>query len=556
MAQDIPPPVITEDVNRQSERLQERAREEQRRRVEDLEERQRLSPSGERIDLPTEANTPKGKCVLLNDATIKGVTLFSEDHFSELLTPLIGQCIFVNDINEVLRSITNRYVEDGYVTSRALIAPQDLDDGKIEIIVIEGLLSDIKVQKEDFGNSELNMAFPGLKGKTLNLRDIEQGIDQILRLPSFDPSIDIEPAAEPGASNLLVKRKKAARFIRPSFALNNDGQQSTGRLQGTFTVDIDNIAGLLDYWSLYYSRDLGSSPDGSTQSAGGFISLPRGYWTLNLSGGYSEYESVISGNGQSFASDGRTYNGSATLERLFFRDSNSKISIAAGLSLFDTVNKIQGIRLATSSYRLVTANADIRLQQRTKKGLLGAALGFTQGVDILGAQTVDTGPGGAGTSFSKFTGNLSYREPFKFLNTTFQYSATLRAQLALDPVFPAQRFSVGGSSTVRGFRDDGNSGRTGAVVRQQLSWDLGEPIKFVGPTLSPRFSAYIAYDAGGINARNDDPFERGFLQSTSAGLQFSTRNIQADVGLSIPISSPSFVQKRDVEFGANIRFNF
>lgn len=554
-AQPVTPP-IPDDVNRQSERLQERAREEQRRRVEELEERQRTAPSGQDVAVPDEKVAPQGECITVTKAIIKGVTLYPEGYFSDSLKPVVGRCVFITDIDTILRTITNKYVEDGYVTSRALVAPQDLDHGEIEIIVIEGSLSEIKVDEQDFSQSELGAAFPGLKGKTLNLRDIEQGIDQMLRLPSFDPSIDIEPAKTPGASNLLVKRKKAARFIRPSLSLNNDGQRSTGRLQSTMAVDADNLVGLLDYWSLYFSRDLGTNPSGSTQAVGGFISIPRGYWTVSLAGGYSEYDSVIAGNGQSFSSDGRTANGSATLERLFFRDSNSKLSASVGLGLFDTVNRIQGIRLSTSSYRLVTASAELRLQQRLQKGLFSAAVGFTQGVDILGADTVDTGLGGPGTKFSKITGNFSYREPFKLLGGSFQYSLTARGQFALNPIFPAQRFSVGGSSTVRGFRDDGNSGRTGAIVRQQISVALGEPIKSLGPVFSPRFSAYAAYDAGGIAARKDNPFERGFLNSASAGLQMSARHIQADVGLSIPISSPSFVQKRDVELGTNIRLSF
>lgn len=547
---------IPGNVSRQSERLQEREIEQQRQREADLRERQQVAPSGTQIapiDRPTAAS---GDCVTVTAVTIKGISIYPEDQFAELLQSIVGRCIYVSDIDAILRAITNRYIKDGYVTSRALIAPQDLDDGKIEIVVIEGQLADIRADQNKIGNSELRAAFPGLKNRILNLRDIEQGIDQMLRLPSFDPSIDIEPAITQGASNLVLKRKKAARSVRPSLSLNNDGQISTGRLQSTMSIDIDNVTGLLDFSSLYFSRDLGTADNGGTQSFGAFISIPRGYWTLSLSGGFSEYDSTISGSNQSFASDGETYNGSAILERLFFRDADTKLSAAIGLNLFDTVNRIQGIRLATSSYRLVHASANMRLQQRLPKGLLNIGLGFVQGIDFLGAQTVETGPGGPGTEFSKITANLSYREPFSLAGTRFQYALSLRGQIALTPVFPAQRISIGGPSTVRGFRDDGNSGRTGATVRQQISAELGELFASFSPKAKSKILAFAAYDAGGVAARSDNPFERGFLHSASLGLQLVSRLFAAEFAVSIPVSAPSFVRRRDAEFGANVRFNF
>jgi len=138
------------------------------------------------------------------------------------------------------------------------------------------------------------------------------------------------------------------------------------------------------------------------------------------------------------------------------------------------------------------------------------------------------------------------------LGANFQYALTMRGQVALDPVFPAQRISIGGSSTVRGFRD----GRTGGVVRQQISAGIGEIFKSAGSKVKARLSAFVAYDAGGIASRADDPFERGFLHSSTVGLQMASRLFQAEIGLSVPISAPSFVAKRDVEFGANLRFSF
>lgn len=551
LAQNLP-----DEINRQAERVQERVREEQRQREEQLRSEQQVAPTGNEILPPVQEMPARGECVTVSQIAVQGISIYPQDRFTALTEPVIGTCVFITDINVILRAITNQYIKDGYVTSRALIAPQDLADGKVEIVVIEGALNDIRAEEGKIGPSELRSAFPGLKGNILNLRDIEQGIDQMVRVPSFDPSIDIAPAQALGSSDLLIKRKPAARAIRPSLILDNDGQASTGRWQSTTTLDLDNVVGLLDFSSVYFSRNIDSAAAGDTQSFGGFVSLPHGYWTLNMSAGYSDYESIISGNGLDFVSDGETYNGSLSLERLFFRDSDTKFSATLGMNLFDTTNRIQSIRLATSSYRLVSANAHLRLQQRLFKGLLDAGLGITHGLDIFGAQAVDNGPGGPNMRFTKVSVNLSFREPIALAGVKLQYSLAMRGQLGFDPLFPAQRFSIGGSSTVRGFRDDGNSGRTGAIVRQQVNAEVADLFGSLSPKFQSKLVIFSAYDAGGIAKRLDDRFERGFLHSATFGLQVISRLFTVEIATSLPISSPSFIRHNDAEVTANIRLNF
>lgn len=546
---------IPNNNERELERIQEREIERQRAREESLRDSQITPPSGSNVAAPEVEDTEDTQCLPIQSVILVGLEKFSRDDFATEIDQITGECTSLSQINEVLRAITNRYISAGYVTSRAVVGPQDLTDGILEIVIVEGQISDIEGEEEGYGKSTLDAAFPGLKDGLLNLRDLEQGVDQLSRLPSGEPNIDIKPGNLPGTSVVVVSRKPIANQIRAGASLNNDGQESTGRIQSSVNIDVDNIIGVADYWSAYFSRSITDQSGVSSEGYGLFASLPYGYWTASVSVGRFEYESVLSGNGLSFANSGTTWNGSVTLDRLVFRDSKTKLSIGGSLSLLDTENLIQGIVLATSSYRQVNGSANLRLQRRIKNGLLTASLGFSQGLNILGANSVDTGPGGASILAKKADLTVSYQTKTALFGIPLDYSNLVRIQSALDPVFSGQRLSLGGSSTVRGFRDDGISGRHGVFIRQQV----GFPIKTIfkqSDVAASLISGYIGYDAGAIICCSDNPFERGSLQAATAGLRFSNRFIQGDLSLSKPISSPTFVEKENIVFAASLRIAF
>jgi hemolysin activation/secretion protein len=546
-AQSAPDP-----VTRDAQRIQEREEERQRARENEFRDTQVTPPSGlDLVPQPTETEAA-GQCVPVRTAAIKGMTRYPEASFSDVLAKLMGQCVSIVEINNALRTITNRYVTDGYVTSRAVVGPQDLKDGVLDIVVVEGQVTGVKSPEGGYGKSALGAAFSGIKGSQLNLRAIEQGVDQLSRLPSYEPDIDIEPAELPGTSNVVVKRKAGDKAIRPSVAFDNDGSASTGRWQSTMSLDLDNVAGVADFWSLYYSRDLQSQENVGSEGFGGFVSAPLGFWTFSVSGGRFRYQSILAGNGQAFSNDGRSINGSLTIDRMLFRDAKTKFSASAVLALLDTENRIQGIRLSTSSYRQVTGSLGVRMQRKMLGGLVGLDLGVTRGLNILGANAANTGPGGASILFRKVSGSMTYQTRAVGFGIPLDYSGLVRAQAALDPVFSSGRFSVGGSSTVRGFRDDGISGRYGLFTRHQIGFPLFTLFKG-DEGLKTGLHGFVGYDAGGVFAHNADRFERGFMHSSTLGLRVQHKHIQAEFMASAPLSAPSFIRRKRVELSASVR---
>lgn len=91
--------------------------------------------------------------------------------------------------------MTNAYIKGGYITSRAFVNPNPPEEGVLEILVIEGTVEKIIINDGKAKGQEFT-AFPGLTGGPLNLRDIDQGLDQLNRLPSNNTVMQIEPGGQ------------------------------------------------------------------------------------------------------------------------------------------------------------------------------------------------------------------------------------------------------------------------------------------------------------------------------------------------------------------------
>lgn len=542
-----------QSVDRQTERIQEQLRERERERAESFREEQSRPPTGEKA-IVTEpgAASSGGGCATVHDVHIEGMTRFRRGDFTEVLAPLVGSCVEVAAIDAALRAITNRYVAAGYVTSRAFVGPQDLRSGTLNITVFEGRVGDIDgVGDKPYGPGEIGGAFPSATGDLLNLRSLEQGVDQLGRLGKAEPSIDIAPGESPGTSKVLVQRKDGGAWIRPNLGLNNQGSTSTGRWQAMVGLDADSPLGLADSWSIYYQNEVDGDRLRGNEAYGGFASVPYGWWTLSLDAGVSRYHSVLEGNGLAFETRGQSWSAGANLDRVIFRNAKTKLALTGSLSVQDTKNFIQGIALRTGSYRIASATISARWQQRAKATLWSTSLGLEQGLELFGAYAVDAGPGGAKGKFSLIAADVAAQTGFTLGKMRLTNRAILRSQWGFTNLFPAQRFSLGGPSTVRGFRNDGISGRSGASLREELSVSLIDLA--TKSRMRTNVSTFVSYDIGGILPSAFDAFERGLLQSISAGMRAQGRHIQAEVAVAAPLSAPPWVRHRGAEVMASVR---
>lgn len=187
---------------------QERLLEEQRRRLEELQEL-----PGKQISLTAPAQPADSRCFPIEEIELKGADSLSASERESVFQSYIGQCLGVSQLNELLKVITNRYIDRGLVTSRAYLPQQDLSQGHLQVLVVEGKLESFKGDDNSkLSSRELAMSFPGQPGNQLDLREIEQAIDQLNRLPSNQAQMELAPGSEVGGE-CGSGQKRAAKAL-------------------------------------------------------------------------------------------------------------------------------------------------------------------------------------------------------------------------------------------------------------------------------------------------------------------------------------------------------
>lgn len=122
-------------------------------------------------------------------------------------------------------AVSDWYISRGYITSRAFLTEQDLSGGVLHLAVLEGKLQHIRL--EGVPDRTLKMTFPGLEGKILNLRDIEQGMEQLNRVRQRPVEIEILPGDRQGYS--VVNLTATPEFpLSGSVSFDNSGQRVPG----------------------------------------------------------------------------------------------------------------------------------------------------------------------------------------------------------------------------------------------------------------------------------------------------------------------------------------
>ncbi len=507
-------------------------------------------------NLPT---LPAGEtCFQADEITLSGVTLLSESEQATLLAPYLGNCITLSDVDELLRSITNLYTDKGYVTARGGIPAQDISDGSLELTIVEGYVEGYELQDDKSRkNWRLRTAFPFTLNKPLNLRDIEQGLDQMNRLQSNNAQLKMEPGSEQGATLVKIENQSSAPWHLTT-GYDNSGNVSTGVQQWTGTAALDDLLGVNDYLSFSWSKDTKSGDPQHSQSLSGFWSVPFGYFTLSGSHSYYTHASRINATNASYLSSGHSHTHKVSLDWVAHRDQDSKTTVSSFIRNHDAASFINDLKLDSSSYRLTSIGLGGRYEDKLWNGIGSAGLTYEKGIKALNADqdTAITNPSTPRAQFQKVELDLSYYKPFAIAGQNFTYSGSARAQWSPLSLYSTNQFSVGGEYSVRGFKERTLGGDQGAYLQNTFSYALPQTgwshFDRVFGTISP----FVGYDIGALENDDKDNTEKGVLSGYALGLKANGGYLTFSATYARPMRSPEHLEERHHEVYLKLAASF
>ncbi len=506
---------------------------------------------GERIPEDESPCFPIARIVLAGEAAERfGFALQTTPESAE---PILGRCLGSQGINAVLVRIQNAIIAAGFVTTRVLAAPQDLKTGELVLTIIPGRVRAIRFASGTDPRVTLRNALPIVPGDILNLRDIEQGLENLKRPPTAEADIRIEPAQDDGAqageSDLVIDYRQTFP-LRLTLSADDGGARATGKNQGGITLSIDNGLSLNDLFYISVNRDLGNGDADKRGTRGHTVhySLPFGHWNVALTAGANRYHQAVAGINQTYIYSGKTRHAEIRLARLIHRDAARKTTGSLRGYLKTSGNYIDDTEVEVQRRRMAGWEAALGHREFIGAATVDANLAWRQGTGALGALHAPEEPFGEGTARPRIVlADATLNWPFPLGGERLRYTGAWRAQWNRTTLVPQDRFAIAGRHTVRGF--DGES-----VLSAERGWllrnDIGLAVGDSGQEL------YFGIDHGRVGGPSADLLVGTRLTGAVLGLRGGYKDFSYDVFAGRPVSKPEGFKTARTAAGFNFIWTF
>lgn len=468
---------------------------------------------------------------------------------------VLGKCLGQQGISIVMQRIQNNLIENGLITTRIVAEPQDLNQNTLTLLVIPGQLRHIVLNDTAQGQFSPFMSLPSREKKLLNLRDIEQGLENLQRIPTATADIQIAPAegeaGEYGDSDLLVSFEQKRR-VRLSFSTDDTGSIETGKYQGGVTLSIDNPFKLNDLFYITGNHDLGGGDTEikhrGTRGYALHYSIPFGYTTLSLNSNAFRYYQVIPGENENYKYKGTSKTHEIALSHIIHRDQTSKTSISVGGWWRSSRNYIEDTEVEVQRRRMAGFTLGLSHQRQIKNLSLEASITYKRGTGAFRALAAPEEEFDEGTSrFRLIRANLSWQYPFTIKDYSLRYIGSFDAQWNPTRIVPLDFYSIGGRYSVRGF--DGQmtlSGERGITLRNELGIALGKS----GQEL------YLAVDAGRVSGPATEFLDGKVLVGSALGIRGYFKGFSYDGFVGVALKKPRDFKTKQPSFGFNLSYQF
>ncbi|KVA05763.1 hypothetical protein WI41_17650 [Burkholderia latens] len=393
----------------------------------------------------------------------------------EWLEHYTGQCVGKQGLDVLVKGLSQAILARGYVTTRVLVPEQDLSSGTLKFSLIPGVIRHVRFADEKLRGT-WKTAFPTDDGELLNLRDLEQGLEQMKRVSSQDVSMQIVPADVPGESDVVLDVKRGKPWTVVASA-DDSGTRTTGKLQGNLSLGIDNPLGLNDIINVGVSQDLefGDKRLGS-HGWNGFYSIPWGYWTATLSAYTNTYYQQIAGVNQTFIASGNSKTVDFKLARVLSRSQSDVFGAYVRLSRRFGQSFIEDTEISQQRRNNTTIELGLTDRHYFGGAQFDGSLAYRQGVGGGGAHD-DTlaAEGGPTYRFKMAVLDANLSVPFAIAQQPFRYVTTFHGQYTGDTLYYIDDLTIGSRYTVRGF--DGETmlaSSRGFYWRNELQAPIGQ----------------------------------------------------------------------------------
>ncbi|HEY9649829.1 MAG TPA: ShlB/FhaC/HecB family hemolysin secretion/activation protein [Coleofasciculaceae cyanobacterium] len=486
----------------------------------------------------------------------EGNTVISDEDLAKAAASFLNRDLTFAEVFQVRSVITEEYRKRGYITSGAIIPPQDFqtEDGVLRVQVVEGGLEAIEVRGTRRLNPDYIRSRIALGASTpLNRNQMLEAL-QLLQLDPLIQNLSAELSAgtQPGTSLLTVQVEEAKTFDT-ELSLNNNRSPAIGTLERRLQISEANLSGEGDSLVVGYSNTNGSNGFDASYTLP--INPNNGTVQFSLGGTFSH---VIEPPFDRIDLDADSRYAELTLRQPLLRRLDQEVAVgvtathqSSNVTIFDVPVRLSPGADEDGSTTVTALRFFQEWTQRNNQRVFAVRSQFSLGLGLLNSTTNEDAPD------SRF---LSWRGQVQWVRLLAPDTLlVLRGdvQLANQALLALEQFGVGGQDTVRGYRQNVFLTDNGVLASAELRLPIARL-----PEKDGLLQLVPFIDVGGVWNSSDSPNpepDPNILVSLGLGLRFRLGDyFTARFDWGIPLvdvhsSEEPSLQENGVSFSINYR---
>jgi hemolysin activation/secretion protein len=479
--------------------------------------------------------------------TISGVDFdesayFTDEELTAIAADYTGRPITFADLQDMVAAVNSAYLAAGVVTALAILPPQEIRNGILQIRLIEAEIETVDtaaLPATDQAFLRANISL--IEGEKPDYDQLELDLRVFEIAHDFRPNLAFGPGEAEGMASASIGGDEPPQY-QHTISADNFGAPSTGAARLSYFGRWNSVSGIRDTLSLQLQVSEGAYSIGTGYSrpvgpGGGRIIGSLSYADSEVIFGPFAPINIVSNS----ASFNLAYN------RPFWVAPDRYWQVNVGYGYEYSSSTLSETDLLETDLRELTLTT--RFQRNFPQGDLNLALGLTLG-EADAAQTSETEG-----DYWFLTGGASYAQRFA---EDYSFAISASGQYGVDQNLPPARlFNAGGPTSVRGYPNGVRSGDSGLLVQTQISRREYPIDAFGGMTAAPfgflDTAIVVPFRVDG----SVDP-DQDYLASWGAGAAMRFQNnVNATLFFGVPlVETLGFDATGQAEFYLGLDWNF
>ena len=436
-----------------------------------IENEQKEAPSESVIKKkePTPA-APKDNQILIDVKKFKvtGVTLITQEEVATVLVPFENRSLTLKQINEAANAIVDLYQRKGRI-AQAIIPPQDIKEGLVEIKVTEGKVGAILIEpafEQDPPRLSKKVtknfiSYFNPEGGLIDLDGLERSVTLLNELPKVNAQVSLEAGKDDGTTNIVMKVDQLSK-ISGRVDVTNYGSAMTGYAQAITNISFNDLTGFGDNGSIDIIKSQGSL------YAQGRYFIPGNYDGLRIGVGGSALSYDTLSSFSPTLSKGRSNTVGVYSSYALERTARRNKTININLENRDYINYTSDVEI--SKYTINSANLGLQGNRYISDGILTYSFNGVAGnllIDNPTQRETDEATIKSQGGYGKISMYSVLIKPLPIKQTNLLLS--FNGQLASKNLNTAEQLYLGGPYGVRAYPVSQGGGSQGAVISAEVN---------------------------------------------------------------------------------------